>query len=1024
MKFDLGKWSLDNRKLVSMFVFILVAGGIYSYYRMPKLEDPEIIVRQSLVVGIYPGASAHQTELELAAPLEKNIRETPGVYFIESHCYSDMCILKVSLNTAVPQEDIMQTWDIMRHKVEQTPLPAGATTMVRDDFGDVYGLFYAVSAEGLDMKELGRYVDMIRREVQNVPGVSRVNTYGAPSECIRLNVRTDRLASLNIHPLEVIQTLNGQNATVYSGYFLSGGNRIRVSVDDRYRDIEDIGDLIICGHESEQIQLRDIADIRREEETPVREYMERDGVRCIGLSISTTSDSDIIKVGRAVEKKIGELQETRLPLGVSIDKIFNQKDKVADAMNDFMLNLLLSVILVILILVFTMGLRSGMIIGVSLAVIVAGSVFILDYSGGTLQRVSLCSFLVAMGMLVDNAIVIVDGMLVAKSEGKRRKEVLTEIGRKTMWPLLGATLIVILSLLPIYLSPDVTGIYVHDMFIILAVSLLLSWILALTHIPIMADRYLYDHIKPVSQTSLYEKKPYKLLREILGYTLEHRKLTIGIACALLLIAGGLFLLVPRALFPDMEYDQCYMEYKLPEGNNYNRVKADLDSISVYLAGKPYIKHITQSLGGTPARYNLVRSIHLPSLSYGELILDFTSARELEKNLNTLQTELEDMYPDAHLRLKRYNLMFMPYPIQLLIKGPDPAVLDSIKTQFLDVFETCNVCTSIDDVWEQPQPSLVVKYNQNRARLAGLSRQEVGMSLLASTDGVPVGSFYDGTEQMNIYLGCTGYEGKRLEDISDATIFGLAPELKDLNLYNFNLPQSLTRSRPLREITDGVKVEWEEQAIYRYNSIRTKMICAFPKNGLTTEEARLKIARKIDRIELPYGYSYEWAGERLAEDLSMEKLFANYPLALLLMLTVLLLLFKDFKVMAILICSIPAVFVGVVPAVLVTGSTFGFVTIVGTLGLVGMIIKNGIVLLDEINLQVSKGSNLKASIVEASLSRLRPVTMASLTTILGMVPLLFDAMFKSLAAAIIGGLLVGTAIVLVLIPVLYIEFFKK
>lgn len=1029
MNIDFGKWAFKNSKLVSLFIVLFLVGGVFSYYKMPKLEDPEIIVRQALVVAINPGASAHQNELEVAIPLENSIREAAGIDFVETNCFADMCFIKVSLATTVDQDDIQQVWDIVRRKVAAATIPSSVTIQVMDDFGDVYGMFYSISGEGFTAKQLADYAEMIQREVQNLEGVSRVNLYGVPKECIRVQLRQDRLATLGVLPIEVIQTLDGQNATVYSGYFLSGGNRIRVSVDDRYRSVEDISNLIIQGHEFDQLRLKDIADIVMEEETPVREEMKRDGERSIGLSISGVSGTDITKVGRRVEKTLDKLQAERIPVGIDIEKVFNQPDKVRDAMGSFMLNLLMSVILVVLVLVFTMGLRSALIIGATLVTIVSGTILILNYTGGTLQRVSLASFILAMGMLVDNAIVIVDGILVAKSKGCPREEALTGIGKKTAWPLLGATLIAILSFMPIYLSPDVTGLYVHDMFIVLAVSLLLSWLLALTHVPIMADRWLYSEpVKTLEQQR--SGKPYQWLRTALTYLLGHRWTMVFSVLGLLAIAGIGALFMPRAFFPDMEYDQLYMEYKLPEGRNYTQVESDLDSIQRWLSKRPEVTHVVTSIGGTPSRYNLVRSLHNPSLAYGELIIDFKSPRALRRNYHKLQDEVSQMFPDAYVRFKRYNLMFLQYPLQVGFNGPDPAVLKSLTDTCFQIINDLGVCECATDEWEPEVPAFVVGYEQSEARRIGLSRQEVGMSLLASTDGIPVGAFYDGLNKMNIYVDCVDADGGPMKDINNATVFGLTPSILGLTNLDFNnlsraaVLRSIAKNAPLSQVTEGVRVEWEDPAIHRYNGNRNMFVGAVPAQGYSTEKARKMIDRELSKIDLPEGYFYEWYGERMAEDMSMANLFNYYPIAILLIFAILLMLFKRYKTVILLVCSIPVVFVGVVPAILVTGSNFGFVAIVGVLGLVGMIVKNGIILVDEIEAQVENSEDMDEALIEASVSRLRPVTMAAFTTVLGMIPLLFDAMFGSLAATIMGGLIVGTIIVLLLIPVLYSLMFKK
>lgn len=1037
---DFGNWAFSNRKLVNFLVAVLVLGGLFAYYDMSKLEDPELKVRQAMVVATYPGASAHQVELEVVDPLEKAIREAQDIYTVQSYSYNDLCIITVELLSTVPNKDIEQHWDMLRRKVTaaSAKFPDGANpAVVRDDFGDVFGMFYALTGEGLTERELTTYADLIRREIGNIEGVSRVDVYGTQTECINISLLQDRLAHLGVLPAEVLQTLNGQNQTVYSGYYDNGTQRIRVTVNDRYRTVEDIANLIIQGHENDQLRLGDIATVEKGFAEPVRNSMTYDRAHALGISISAVSGTDITKIGQTVEKRLQEIQQTQLPVGVECHKVFFQPERVRNALSTFLINLVESVLIVIAVLILTMGLRSGVIIGISLVVIVFGSFVVLYMLDGTLQRVSLASFILAMGMLVDNAIVIIDGILIDLRLGKDRRTALTDIGRKTAMPLLGATLIAILAFLPIFMSPDTTGLYVRDLFIVMAVSLLLSWILALVHVPLMADRMLprTQTTAAAASAALYDSRSYRLLRRLLDFLLNHRIGVVVATIALLVGCGYCYRFLPQGFFPDMEYDQLYLEYKLNEGNNYTQVQQDLDSIQSYLYSRPEITHITASTGGTPSRYNLVRSIATPSLAYGELIVDFASPKALVNNLEEIQTELNQRFPDAYIKLKRYNLMYKKFPIEAQFTGPDPAVLHQLADSTRHIMERSGKVRLITTDWEPQVPVLVVDYNQPVARRIGLSRTAVGMSLLSATGGIPVGSFYDGRHEQQIYVKCVDSDGKPMESLSEATVFNMVPMLRGLaddetlrklltgKVDREELLQQMLETTPLKQVSNGVHVEWEDPVVIRWNGQRAQRVQASPMPGVGTEAARQAVADEIEALPLPPGYSLSWIGEKNASDQSMKYLFKNFPLAIVLMIAILIMLFKDYKIPVIIFCCIPMILIGVIPAVLISGKTFGFVAIVGVLGLIGMMIKNGIVLMDEIQLQIAAGKAPRLALIESSLSRLRPVMMASLTTVLGMLPLLPDAMFGAMAATIMGGLLMGTVITLVIIPVLYALFFR-
>lgn len=1033
---DFGKWAFNNRKLVYFLIAVLLVGGLISAYNMSKLEDPEIKVKTAMILATYPGASAHEVEMEVTDPVEKNIRTMDGIDDVTSYSYNDMAIIEVELLSTIPDSEVEQYWDMLRRKVNdiKSSLPSGCSVMVKDDFGLVYGMMYAITGEGLAEDEITDYAELVKRVLNDLPGVARVDIYGEREECINVSINLAKMATLGVSPTEVLATLNGQNSTYYAGYYDNGDDRIRVSVEDKFRTAEQISSMVIQGHEDDQLRLGDIAKVEHDYATPIRQAMTFEGERALGLAVAAASGTDIVKVGASVEKALDELSATRLPAGVEIHEIFYQPSRVTDALSTFMINLIESVVIVVAILMLTMGLRSGMIIGISLVMIVIGSFLFLGLTNGSMQRVSLAAFILAMGMLVDNAIVIVDGVLIDLKSGKPRMEALTSIGRRTAMPLLGATLIAILAFFPIFLSPDTAGVYVRDLFVVLAVSLLLSWILALVHVPIMCNKWLKSSNKDDSG-ELYTSPVYVYLRKVLNFGLRHRLFSIGVAIVLVALSIWGYKYMKHGFFPDMVYDQLYMEYKLPEGTNSTRVMADLKEIESYLKKRPEIREITASIGGTPARYNLVRSIATPSLSYGELIINFESAKALEENMDQIQQELSALYPDAYLKLKRYNIMYKKYPIELIFTGPDPKVLHEISDSVRSIMEQTPQITLITTDWEPSIPVLEVDYNQSEARRAGLSRQDLAVSILTATGGIPVGTFYDGIDKNTIYIKCTEDDGKPVNNLSDMPIFSALPRLsgvlnEDLlmklrsgNIEKSDLVESLLQTVPLKQVSREIGVGWEDPVIPRYNGQRAQKIMCSPVPGVETEAARRAIADKIENMELPAGYGYVWEGEKGASDETMTYLFKQVPLGVILMITILILLFGDYKKPLIIICGIPLLAVGVVGAMLLTGKTFTFCAIVGALGLIGMMMKNCIVLMDEISAQIASGTDPAKALISSSESRLRPVMMASLTTILGMIPLLSDAMFGSMAATIMGGLLFSTLATLIIVPILYALFFK-
>ncbi|MFI3288456.1 MAG: efflux RND transporter permease subunit [Rikenellaceae bacterium] len=1032
---NIGKWALTNSKLVYYFIAILVVGGCMSYYNMSKLEDPTISVPQAMVVTVFPGGSPHEVELQVSDLLEKAVFSMKGIDKVESRSSANLSILTVNLLTTITNDEMEQYWDVLRRKVGdvQKNLPAGvSTSVVIDSYGDVFGMFYALTSQGFSNKELAEYAELIKREVLTIEGISKVELYGIEEPVINISIYEDRMATLGVSPAEVIQTLKGQNQVIYSGSFESGDQRVRVSVNDRYKTAEDIGDVIIAGHEDDQMRLSDIAEISFGYAEPVRSALYYDTDPAIGISISALEGTDITKIGVEVENLLASLKESHLPIGVEYNKVFFQPDRVNDAIGNFIWNLVLSVIIVIVVLMFTMGIRSGVLLGTTLVVTVVGSVLFLNAFGGTLQRVSLASFVLAMGMLVDNSIVVVDGILIDLKKGRLRSRALTDIGQKTAMPLLGATLIAILAFSPIFLSPDMTGVYVRDLFVVLAVSLLLSWLLSLTMVPLQAKRLLVNAKQ--KKESRATVKMQSGLRRFLTFTLRNRTASVVTALGLVALSVWVYTKLPQSFFPDLNYNQLYIEFKLPESYSSEATKKSLEKITNHLMAQEEVTHVTTSVGATPSRYNLVRSIAIPSMSYGDLIVEFSDEKSLVEAIPSLQEYLTGTYPEAYIRVKRYNLMYSKYPIEAMFKGPDPDVLRDLTRKAQDIMAECDDITLITSDWERKVPMLEVDYNQPTARALGLSRQDVGLSLLASTEGLPVESIYSGAVSQSIVVKCVDRDGNPIEALEIAPIFSMLPSLSVLNeetarglmtgaVSKEDIIAQALATTPLSQAVDGIKLKWEDPVVIRHNGQRAMRAQCNTLPGVGAEDARKQIKEAVEAIELPSGYSLTWQGEYDAKSRSMKYLFGNLPLAIVLMIAILIMLFKDYRKPLIILLCVPLLFVGAAFGVYVSGKAFGFVAICGVLGLIGMMIKNGVVLMDEINLQIRGGKEPFEAILDSSAIRFRPVMMASLTTILGMIPLLPDDMFGSLAATIMGGLLIGTVVTLVFIPILYSVFFK-
>jgi multidrug efflux pump subunit AcrB len=1004
---------------------------------MGKMEDPELIVRIAQVVTLYPGASAYEVELQVTDPLEKAIRAMPGIGIVESKSSNDVSIIQITLNITLPEKEIQQHWDLLRRKVHDItpslPSEAYAPTVI-DDFGDVYGLFYTLTSDGFSDEEFNDYVEKIKQELYAVEGVGKVTTYGEQKSCVYIDIKQDRLAHLGVHFYELVLTIRSQNQMVYSGYFNSGNNRIRLDVTDNYNRMTDIENLLIKGHEKDQLRLKDIAEIHGDIVAPERNSMRYDGQPAIGLAVSMVHGHDITKVGKRVESHLQQMEHSgSIPLGIEFHKVFFQSDRVNDSIRVFLVNLIEAIVIVLFVLMLTMGFRSGAILGVNLVVIILGSFIVLNLCHGTLQRVSLGALVLALGMLVDDAVVIIDGILVDTQRGIKKPLSLTNTAGKTAIPLLGATLIAILAFFPIFLSPDMAGVYVRDMFIVLAVSLFISWILSITLVPIQAGMFFKLKKQPVKTEELFSGKFYVTLRKVLYFMLSHRIATLSTVTLLLALSVWGFRYVRRGFFPDFKYEQAYIEYKMPEGTHLERIKTDLQDMERRLLAREDIAHVTSSYGRTPFRYNLVRSFSEPSLSYGELIVDFISPQAMAKALPGLQKELSENYPQAYVRIKKYNLMYKPYPIEAMFSGPDPAVLKELSAGAEAIMNREPSVMLVTNNWSPKVPVLTVNYNQSMARDAGVSRSDIAISLLSATDGIPVGTYHNGATSEPLYLRSVNAKGEPIEDLSNVPVSTTTPSLAMLNkesvtglfLGSKNMTAIISdvlQPTLLSQVSDGISLRWNDPIVRRYNGKRS--ICAQCNNmfGYTPAQSLGAIKEEIEQIPLPGGYELSWRGEAQAKTESTRYLFAGVPISIVLMFAILIMLFKDARKPLIIFLCIPLAAIGIVGGLLISGKEFGFVAIVASLGLMGMMIRNGIVLLEEVMRLILADTPPVEALLMASSSRFRPVVMAAGTSIVGMIPLLSDVLFGSLAVVIMGGLLIGTIITLMVIPVLYALFY--
>ena len=1024
------------------FVVGILLMGMFSYINMPKLEDPAVAVKQASVVLVYPGATAHEVELEAVQVMEDELRTLADVKELNADCRPGMAIIGVKFQDKVKMAEMEQHFDQLRRKANdvQSKLPSGCyAPIVVDDMLDVYGLFYAFTGDGYSYSELEKYAKLVRRELLTVKGVKRINIIGTRSEVINIIIDKEKLARTGVIPTQIMLGLQNAGKTVNAGNYENGDDRVQLRVNNELENEKDIADLHIRTTTGKQIRIGDIAKVERSYKEPQTGGFFVNGKPALGICITLNDDAIVPDVGKAIDKKLAEVME-RVPVGFDTDKIFFQADQVTNAVNGFLINLLESVLIVIVVLMFSYGFRGGMIIGTSLVLAIFVTFPILLLADSTLQRISLGAFIVAMGMLVDNAIVVMDGILVDRKKGLGPKSYLYNIVNNTALPMLGATVIAVLTFLPTYLSPNTAGEYCRDLFLVLCISLLASWVMAMVQVPSCVVAWMPLRSKEkAGDSEVKDTKLQAVVRKLIGKLIDFRYATIVVMVVLLVICGFGFTKVKQVFFPDFDYGQFVVEYHLPDQTSPDRVREDLLSITDTLLKNPKIDRVAASMGSSPVRYSLVRPMNSGSTNDGELIIDCKDFKTMKEVIKEIRPQLRAAYPDAYIRFRNYNFSISTtHTVEVEFQGPDPEVLRNLSHQAEAIMRASKYVDtySVQNNWQNKGKALVTNYVQTDALRSGLNRENVANALLAATDGMPVGVISDQDKIIIVQMQVRNEDGSKIKNIGNMPVWStlnmrITPDdFKGVMTGTTSVDEiesRLTNSIPLSTVNSDIHLEWEEDYIFRRNGQRTMQAECDPNPDLdeaTPGKAEADIKEAIEAIELPQGYSMSWQGEGGSSGDAAGSIIGLFPIAFLFILVIMLLLFNSWKQVLTIVFCLPFIIVGIVPALLLLGMPFTFIAILGAMGLIGMMIKNGIVLVDEIN-RLRNEVKLPAyeAVVSATVSRTSPVIMASLTTILGMAPLVSDPMYGSMAVCIMAGLAMGTLIILVFLPILYSTIFK-
>ena len=1005
---SLPEYSLKNRKVVWFFLFILLAGGALGFVTLGKKEDSVFVIKSASLVCSYPGATPLEVEQLVTEPIEREVQSMRLVHKITSESYYGLSKILVELDPATRASEIPQLWDELRRKVLniQPRLPTGASPVtVADDFGDVYGIYYGLSVDGgFTWAELRDWAQRIKTALVTVDGVQKVSLFGEQTPVVNVYVNLAALANFAIRPETIVATIGQQNTIVNSGEKQAGALQIQILEAGTYKGLDDISNQMLTAASGKQYRLGDIARVERGYADPPQTLMRVDGRRAVGIGISTEAQVDVVKTGEKIIRVLDGLMR-QMPVGMDLTVLYPENRIAQQANATFVLNLAESVAIVILIIMLVMGFRAGVLIGSSLLFSIGGTLLLMQFLGEGLNRTSLAGFIIAMGMLVDNAIVVTDNAQQAMLRGVARRRAVVDGANAPRWSLLGATLIAIFSFLPLYLAPSSVAEIVKPLFVVLALSLLLSWVLALTQTPLFGDFML--RVKPVAHDP-YDTKFYRTFDRILAALLRWRWGVVAGVAALFAAALAVMGLMPQNFFPSLDKPYFRADVLLPEGYNIRDTERNLRTMEEWLHAQPEVKTVSVTMGSTPPRYYLASSSVSLHPNFGNILVELHDKGQTEAVEARFNAYVRAMCPDVWLRSSLFKLSPVPdAAIEFGFIGDDIDTLRRLTQAAEEIMWRTPGTVNIRNSWGNRVPTWRPLYSQMKGQRIGVTRSQMAQGITIATQGYRLGEYREGDQFMPILLKDENIDTYNLTNLQALPIFTPAGKVYSIE-----------------QATDGFRFEYRVGVVKRYNRQRVMKAQCDPGRGVNTMRLYAALRDSVLRgVVLPEGYSMKVFGEQESQQESNSALARYMPLTMVLIFIVLLLLFRNYREPTVILLMIPLIFIGVVLGLAVTGKVFNFFSLLGLLGLVGMNIKNAVVLVEQIGVLRSEGKGAYEALTAATRSRIVPVAMASGTTVLGMLPLLFDSMFGAMAATIMGGLLVATLLTVCVLPVVYAIFYN-
>ena len=1031
-RFNVSEWALANRSLVVYAMLVLAVLGAWSYTRLGQSEDPPFTFKAMVVRTLWPGATAQEVSTQVTERVEKALMTTGKYEFIRSYSRPGESQVIFMARDAMPSKDVPDVWYQIRKKVGdiRPTLPEGTVgPFFNDEFGDTFGNIYALTGKGFDYAVLKDYADRIQLALQRVPDVGKVDLVGLQDQKVWIEVSNTKLATLGIPLSAVQQALAEQNAVVPAGFFETASDRVQLRVTGAFRSVDELREFPIRAGDR-TVRLGDIATVQRGFSDPAAPRMRFMGDDAIGIAVAMKDGGDILRLGDALESEFARLQRA-LPAGMELRKVSDQPHAVRDSVGEFVRVLGEAVAIVLLVSFFSLGLRTGLVVAVSIPLVLAMTFAAMHWFDIGLHKISLGALVLALGLLVDDAIIAVEMMAVKMEQGFSRLKAAAFAYETTAFPMLTGTLVTAAGFLPIATAASSTGEYTRSLFQVVTIALVVSWIAAILFIPYLGDRMLPDlhdaHLKPSLLQRLRARVTgvtldaasdaphdphatpfYRRFRGLLDACLRHRWLVIAVTVLAFVASIALFRFVPQQFFPDSTRPELMVDLELAEGASLRATEAQARKLEAMIAGREGIENYVAYVGTGSPRFYLPLDQQLPQANFAQFVVRARAVASRQQVRDWLTHEVAPRFPEIQMRVTRLeNGPPVGYPVQFRVSGEHIDRVRALAKQVeAKVRENPNV-TNVNLDWDEPSKVVRLVVDQDRARVLGVSSAALAKFLSGSLSGLHVSTYREGNELIEVLLRGPDDERARLDLLGSLAV-----------------PTASGQSVPLAQVATLEDV-FEDGIIWHRDRLPTVTVRADIGTRLTPPTVVAQIAPTLEgiRATLPEGYLLATGGTVEDSARGQNSIKAGMPLFVLVVVTLLMLQLRSFSLTALVLATAPLGMIGVTLFLLVFRVPFGFVAMLGTIALAGMIMRNSVILVDQIEQDIAAGADRWHAIIEATVRRFRPIVLTALAAVLAMIPLSRSVFFGPMAVAIMGGLIVATALTLLFLPALYAAWFR-